>query len=103
MDLHFYTPQEIVDLLGVRLKQARLLQEWTQAELAQRAGITKSTLSNLESGKNTSLETLVTVAMVLGRSEELTELFQPRVSSIEDIKRLEKAQCRQRIRGKKRD
>ena len=101
MDLLFITPAELVSLLCTRLKQERLVQEWTQAELARRAGITVSTLSNLEAGKNISFETLVKVAMVLGRTNELTELFQPVLNSIEDIKRLEKAKERQRIKEKK--
>lgn len=103
MDLYFPNADEIVALLGSRLKQERLIRQWTQAELARRAGITASTLSNLEAGRNISLETLVQVAMVLGRTQELTALFQPRIQSIDDIKRLEQAQQRQRIRGKKHD
>lgn len=103
MDLSFISSIEIVTLLCARLKQERLVQEWTQAELAKRAGITVSTLSNLESGKNISFETLVKVAMVLGRTDELTELFKPMINSIEDIKRLEKAKERQRIKEKKHD
>lgn len=103
MDLYFLSSAEIVSMLCARLKQERLLQEWTQAELAKRAGITVSTLSNLEAGKNISFSTLVKVAMVLGRSDELTELFKPRINSIEDIKRLEAAKERQRIKERKYD
>lgn len=103
MDLSFASSAEIVTILCARLKQERLLHEWTQSELASRAGITVSTLSNLESGKNISFETLVKVAMVLGRTSDLTELFQPRISSIEDIKRFEIAKERQRIKGSKYD
>lgn len=90
-------------MLCARLKQERLVHERTQAELAKRAGITVSTLSNLESGKNISFETLVKVAMVLGRTTELTELFKPVINSIEDIKRLEKVKDRQRIKERRYD
>lgn len=103
MDLHFQRPDEIVQLLCGRLRQERLVREWTQAELARRAGVGISTLSNLEAGRNTSFETLVRVAMVLGRTQELTALFAPHVQSLDDIKRLEHAKQRQRIREKKHD
>lgn len=101
MDLHFPTSVEIVALLCSRLRQERLLREWTQAELAGRAGITVSTLSNLEAGKNINLETMVKVAMVLGRTAELTELFKPEINSIEDVKRLEKVKNRHRIKERR--
>lgn len=101
MDLHFLSSAEIISMLCARLRQERLVLEWTQAELARRAGITVSTLSNLEAGKNISFETLVKVTMVLGRTQELTALFKPKINSIEDIKRLEKAKERQRIKGRK--
>lgn len=103
MDLNFLRADEIVQLLCGRLRQERLVREWTQAELARRAGLSVSTLSNLEAGRNTSFETLVRVAMVLGRTQELTALFTPQLHSLEDIQRLERANQRQRIREKKHD
>ncbi len=101
MDLNFLRADEIVQLLCTRLRQERLVHEWTQAELARRAGVGVSTLSNLEAGRNTSVETLVRVAMVLGRTQELTALFTPQLQSLDDIQRLERAKQRQRIREKK--
>ncbi len=103
MDLNFLRADEIVQLLCTRLRQERLVREWTQAELARRAGVGISTLSNLEAGRNTSVESLVRVAMVLGRTQELTALFAPQVQSLDDIQRQERASQRQRIREKKHD
>jgi len=103
MNLNFLSSSEIVKLLGQRLKQERLLREWTQAELARRAAVSLTTISNLEAGRNVSVETFVQVAMVLGRTQELSELFQPKVQSLADMQRLEHAKTRQRIRVKKYD
>lgn len=100
MNLSFKKPSEIVQQLGARLRRERLLREWTQAELAQRAGVGLSTVSNLEAGRNISFETLVCVAMVLGRGDELDNLFQPNVGTLEDLKRLDATKGRQRIRSK---
>lgn len=98
MDLNFTKPSEVVELLCQRLRKERLAQQMTQAELAARAGVSVNTLSNLENGQNTSFETLVRIAMVLGRVTELEALFQPKVDSLDDLQRYEKSAKRQRIR-----
>lgn len=77
MDLIFKKPKEVVDLLCERLRKERLYLEMTQADVAARAGIGVTTVSNLEAGRNVSFENLVRVAMVLGRLKELEELFKP--------------------------
>lgn len=100
MDLEFKKPDELVKLLCVRLRTERLTQQMTQAELAGRAGIGVNTLSNLEAGRNVSFESLLRVAMVLGRLSELEALFMPKLESLDDILRYEKSASRQRIKGK---
>ena len=100
MDLTFTKPSEIVELLCQRLRKERLAQQMTQAELAARAGVSVNTLSNLENGQNTSFETIVRTAMVLGRVTELEALFQPKVDSLDDLMRYEASAKRQRIRKK---
>ena len=70
------------------------------AEVAARAGIGVNTVSNLEAGRNVSFENLIRVAMVLGRLQELEELFKPHLNSVDDILRYESNTARQRIRRK---
>lgn len=100
MDLEFKKPGELVKLLCERLRKERLAQQMTQSELAGRAGIGVNTLSNLEAGRNVSFESLVRVAMVLGRMSELEALFMPKLESLDDILRYEKSASRQRIKRK---
>lgn len=100
MDLSFSKPSEIVELLCQRLRKERLAQQMTQAELAARAGVGVNTLSNLENGQNTSFETLVRIAMVLGRVKELEALFQPNLDSLDDLRRYEESSKRHRARRK---
>lgn len=100
MDLTYQRPDELVAQLCTRLRQERLAQQMTQAEVAARAGIGVNTLSNLESGRNTSFEGVVRVAMVLGRSAELAALFQPRLDSLDDMLRYEASTQRRRIKRK---
>lgn len=82
MDLYFTKPEEVVTLLGERLRKQRLFLEMSQAEVAARAGVGVNTVSNLEAGRNVSVENLVRIAMVLGRLNELQELFQPQLNSV---------------------
>jgi transcriptional regulator with XRE-family HTH domain len=100
MDLNFKKPEEVVTLLCERLRKERLYLEMTQADVAARAGIGVNTVSNLEAGRNVSFENLVRVAMVLGRLQELEELFKPNLNSVDDILRYESNTARQRIKRK---
>ncbi|MDU7367939.1 MAG: helix-turn-helix transcriptional regulator, partial [Acinetobacter baumannii] len=47
MDLYFTKPEEVVTLLGERLRKQRLFLEMSQAEVAARAGVGVNTVSNL--------------------------------------------------------
>ncbi|HGM5289025.1 MULTISPECIES: helix-turn-helix domain-containing protein [Serratia] len=100
MDLSFSKPSEIVKLLCERLRTERLALQMTQTDVAARAGVGANTVSNLEAGRNVSLESVVRVAMVLGRSKELEGLFLPKLDSLEDIIRYENSAKRQRSKRK---
>lgn len=100
MDLSLKNPQEIVQLLCGRLRKERMARQMTQADVAARAGVGVNTLSNLEAGRNTSFESLIRVATVLGRGAELEELFKPKLESLEDVMRYESSAKRQRIKRK---
>jgi len=103
MDLNFKKPDEIVKSLCERLRQERIRRQFTQAELAQRAGVGVNTVSNLEAGRNVGFEVVVRVAMVLGLARELENLFLPQLESLDDLRRLEASASRQRIRKRSHD
>ncbi|EJM96376.1 helix-turn-helix domain-containing protein [Herbaspirillum sp. YR522] len=100
LDLSFSKPSEVVKRLCERLRTERLAQEMTQADLAGRAGIGVNTVSNLEAGRNVGFDSVVRVAMSLGRTKELEGLFLPKVDSLEDIRRYEDSVGRHRIKRK---
>lgn len=54
------------------IHKARLSRDWTQAELAARAGLSRPTVARIESGKAVSTATLEKVAAALGLRVELT-------------------------------
>lgn len=100
MNLGLIKPEEVVKLLCTRLRQERLAQQMTQAEVAARAGIGVGTLSNLEAGRSVAFDSVIRVAMVLGRLNELEQLFVPRLDSLDDILRYEQGAQRQRVKRK---
>lgn len=53
---HTYSPQtqEAVRVLGLDIARARRARRWTQAELAERAGISDGTLRSIERGAPTA-------------------------------------------------
>ena len=64
--------QRELTALGERLRAARLRRNMTQAELAERVGVTMQTLAKLEAGvPTTSMATLVRVLSVLGLDGDL--------------------------------
>ena len=100
LDLSLSKPSEIVKRICERLRTDRLALEMTQADVAARAGIGTNTVSNLVAGRNVGFENLVRVAMVLGRSKELENLFLPKLETLDDILRYENSAKRQRIKRK---
>lgn len=101
MAFHLSTPAEVLQELGVRLREQRLAQSLTQRELAQMAGLSLGALRKLESDGQCSLETLVRVAQALGLLEELNDLFVLKRQSITQMEQAELAGRRQRAPRKK--
>lgn len=69
--------------IGEQVRRARLHEDLTQKELARQANVGVVTLQNLESGKGSSLVTLIRVVRVLGHEEWLESLApKPQISPI---------------------
>jgi transcriptional regulator with XRE-family HTH domain len=95
------TPNEILQQLGERLRAQRLAQALPQSELAAMAGLSPGAVRKLERSGQSSLETLVRVAQVLGLVEELQALFAFKRQSIALMEQAEQDQ-RQRAPRKAR-
>jgi transcriptional regulator with XRE-family HTH domain len=66
---HAYPPtvHEAAELLGAEIRHARLARRWTVRELAERAGISPTTLQKVERGNpNVSLGTAFDAATLVG-------------------------------------
>lgn len=63
--------------IGANLRDWRIILSLSQALVAERANISRSTLIKLEHGDGAKLETFLTVAKVLGIAEQLLEATDP--------------------------
>ena len=68
------SPDEMEAELGERLRRLRLLKNLEQKTLAELAGVSVRALRNLESGRGSTVKTLVCVLHALGRQDWLNTL-----------------------------
>lgn len=61
--------------LGRRVERLRLDRNWTQAQLAHEAGVSRPTVERMEAGASTSMTSFVRVLRALGRLEALEDVL----------------------------
>jgi len=81
MDWYGMADAQIMSELGKRIKATRQRKKYAQAEVAERAGISAFTISQMENGKNTSLASLIAVMRVLKLLDNFDSLIPQQVIS----------------------
>ena len=77
------TESEILTELGSRLKAFRIARQWQQQELADHAGINRTTLSKFENGKGGRLDSLIKLLRSLNRLDALAAFLpEPTISPL---------------------
>lgn len=88
------TPDELVTALGARIKARRLAMDMSQAHLADKSGVSRRALVQLEGGHGSTLHTLAHVLKALGLGNEFANLVpEPTVSPLVQL-RAEKSRRR---------
>ena len=77
MTFYAATDQAVLEELGKRLRQRRLDSNLSQAEVAERAGLDRTTSGQLERDGRASLLTMVQVLRALGALDELDAFLPP--------------------------
>lgn len=86
MRLSLHSPDDLTRALGRRMKARRLGVNLTQADLADRAGVSLGSLKRMENGGTGSVETMARVALILGAEEEVEALFAaPGPATLDDV------------------
>ena len=81
MALFMYSSHEIRQRISDRARARRLARGWTQAELAERAGIVLATLKKFEHSGQISLDRLIRIAAALDDLASFGRLFEPPVAA----------------------
>lgn len=97
MGMHsFFAPNELQELLGERLKRLRLNRNLNQRTTAEKAGISEKALRNLESGRGSTVETLLRVLKALDYLQGL-DMLAPEIS-VNPLDLLRQTKAPQRVR-----
>ena len=79
-------PVEMRMILAEKFRAMRKAQRYSQAETAERSGVSLGSIKRFENTGQISLESLLQLSYLFDRVEEFTLIFNPK----EDVQRLEK-------------
>ena len=71
MNYEEITDEELLQRIGSKLKEIRLEQNIRQKELSEKAGLSMFSISQMETGHNTSMQSIIQVLGALGRMDML--------------------------------
>lgn len=94
------TDKAILQEIGERVKTYRLQANYTQKQLADKAGLSSYTLQKLEYGESANLSTFIQVIRALGQIDQLAKLLEP-MGQISPLELLKEEKTKQRVRNKK--
>jgi transcriptional regulator with XRE-family HTH domain len=86
-NMQFMSPWELQTELGRRIRQLRLSRNIDQRAVAEKAGVTRAALQNLEAGRGSSVQTLLRILKALNYLEGIEMLApQPTVNPLALLK-----------------
>lgn len=93
------TDEEILKKIGAKLKEIRLEANMKQRELSEKSGLSMFSISQIETGHNTSILSLIQVLKVLDRIDMLEPFMKEREIDPELLEKFIKSQqpTRQRV------
>jgi transcriptional regulator with XRE-family HTH domain len=93
------TTEDYETVIGAQVRRLRIDADLTQDDLADRADLSTLTIHNLETGKGSTLRTLIRVLRVLGRADWLDDLApDPGPSPLELLREARGEGSRRRVR-----
>jgi len=99
-EMQFRSPEELQKELGKRIRQLRLFRNIAQKAVAEKAGVTRAALQNLEAGRGSSVQTLLRVLKALNYLEGIESLApEPTINPLALLKTKKSPQRASRRRG----
>ena len=94
-----HSDEALLQTMGDRLARTRLRRDWTQAALAEEAGVSVPTIKRMEAGRSTQMTNFVRVLRALDLVGGLDALLpEPRVSPLQALR--SEGRRRRRASGK---
>jgi transcriptional regulator with XRE-family HTH domain len=93
------TDESALALLGRRMAAFRIRSNWTQAQLAEQAGVSKGTIERIERGDSVQVINLIKVLRVCGMLETFLAVFPDDSPSPMQILQMGKVKARKRVRS----
>lgn len=93
------TDKSALALLGRRMAAFRIRCNWTQAQLAEQAGVSKGTVEHIERGDSVQVLNLIKVLRVCGMLEAFLAIFPDDSPSPMQILRMGEVKARKRVRN----
>jgi HTH-type transcriptional regulator / antitoxin HipB len=86
MGFELKTTGEVAQVLAKQVKELRLLNKWKRSTMAERSGVSESSLRRFEQTARISLENFLKLLSALGRLDEMGDLLHPpSAKSIDDL------------------
>jgi|SRR5882724_12027354 len=102
MDSSIKSPEDLQHLLGKGIRAVRIRRQFTQQDVAAKAGISHNAVAKLERGEGSTVETLVRVLHALKSTDMIENLAPPQVSPLAILKSPKPPQRVRRRRGETR-
>ncbi len=93
------TDKSALALLGRRMAAFLIRSNWTQAQLAEQAGVSKGTVEHIERGDSVQVLNLIKVLRVCGMLEAFLAIFPDDSPSPMQILRMGEVKARKRVRN----
>lgn len=93
------TDKSALALLGRRMAAFRIRCNWTQAQLAEQAGVSKGTVEHIERGDSVQVLNLIKILRVYGMLDAFLAIFPDESPSPMQILRMGEVKARKRVRN----
>ena len=99
--LSIKSPTDVATTLSMRLRQRRLVHNWSREELSRRSGVTVASIRRFENTSEISLGRLLQLCLVLRALDDFENILAiPEPASIKEIEKHIKKKTRKRARKK---
>jgi transcriptional regulator with XRE-family HTH domain len=75
ISINLLTPKEMQNLLAKKFRNLRLISNLTQLSLSEKSGVSYGSLKKFEHTGEISLESLLKLALALGRLDDFNQIF----------------------------